>query len=892
MKNNNPIIWFVTLPQLLLAGTLSVSLASRFHTGVLLILIISAIIAVASAVYAMIRRQKPDTVFLVILSVAGCLMLASSMLLLGGAATFTGYLTPKLIALLLCGVMSLYAVSSLAKSLEPEIDAGRYILALTALPIAWFIIFNIVTGIRLAALAIILIVTGALAVIFLLVRVGYSRAAKALASSGVQKPSLRVLFLIFSIGLPLICLILNAALDNLFGDFMSPWFFIIPVLNGALLLLSPFSDKRLGLLRFFLLSASLSYFVYFFVVFVPYMPLGIFGLLFYGLGVLIFAPVGAITMQLIELNRERMRLLPLWGGKRLILSFVLALLLIPAFLLTDVIGDRNNLENAMSYLETSEAVSGDNVNTNRLKRTLDNAPGTLEINRDMFFNFTTARNTPLLSCAYSKIALGGKVLTGSDIKQLRHLFFDEYKTSENRDITTGLTINENSLSDVRLIDVTTETTYDPDIGADRTWINLTLEGSEVNSEYVTVFNLPDGAYISDYYLYLGTVRKYGLLTDQRAAMAVYESIVRVRADPGMLRYVGDGMLELRVFPFPFAGRNVRHTGFEIIHSQSFEFALDDQTISVEATVSPEEVFFQGGVLLSGAVKQSLPVADIRDFSYYFVVDCSEDSLINYQLSLIDDYASMNNIADAGVIFASYNLTESTIEQMRTVPVTPKHGFNLALAIKTILTDKDDDTVPLIVFTSSNPAGALLPEHSSWPAKRFPESPYYYHLRSDLMLTPYAFDGNRIGSPVAAPELIPIRSYKDTFVRDDNFCEIVSRPGDGAFVITGNQYLDALAMDTAFKSQSSMDSRTSLMMLRASFRTHVLTKQTAFIVVETTEQEAELWRMQELLLVQQENTVVHEALDEPPMFLMVLTFAVFACVALFLHQHMRRRRVYR
>ena len=876
MKNNKSILYFVTLPQLLLTAALIASLKIRLHTGTLWMLIINVIIIVASVVYTILRRKQPDKKELIALTILSFFMLSASTLLLGGATLFVGFLSVRLIALLLCGVTAFYAVLTLAKSLIPKIDAGRYILALAALPFAWFLLFNIITGIRLATLAIILIVAGALAAIFLIVRIVLARGAEALATSGIQKTSLTVLFPIFSIALPLIGLTLNVSISNLFGDFSSPWFFIIPILNGILLLLPPFSDKRLCLLRFVLLSAALGYFVYFFVVFIPYIPLGIFGFM-YGLGILIFAPTGALVMQIIELNRDRKRLLPLWGGARIVLSFALALLLITVCLLTGIVGDRQNLENAMSYLETSEIVSEKSINVDRLKRTLDSAPGTIEVSRDTFFSFNTVNNTPFLSSAYSALVLNGKVMKNNEITRLRCLFFDESDGQGDQGVTAGLAVNENSLTDVRLTDVTTETIYDAEIGASRTWVNLTLQGNRENSEYVTLFTLPDGAYISNYYLDVGGARKYGILADERAAMAVYESIVRVKKDPGVIRYVNEKQLELRVFPFPFAGSSIRQTGFEIIHSQSFEFTLDSKTITVKSTNDLDKVQFQGGILLSGAYKQSLPKSVKRVPSYYFIVDSSENSLVNYQISQIESYASMYNITDAQVIFASYNITEVPLKDARTISVTPRYGFNLALAIKKILSGNSDNSVPIILFTSSNPAGAILPEHSSWLAKRFPESLYYYRLRDDLMLMPYAFGDNSMGTPVTDPVVIPLLAYENSYVRDDFYSEIIPLSSSDSFTITGNQYRDALALDIALRSQPSMDAQTSLTLLRASFRSRVLTRQTAFIVVETSEQEAEIWKAQELLL-QQDSTMARETLDEPPMLLMLIVFAALAIIA--------------
>jgi hypothetical protein len=675
-------------------------------------------------------------------------------------------------------------------------------------------------------------------------------------------------------------------MGNLFGDFSAPAFFIIPVVNGVLLLLPSFTDKRLALLRFFLVSAALVYFLYFFVVFVPYMPIGLLGLL-YVVGVLLFAPAGALAMQVIELIREWRQLRPLWGGGRVLAAFVVALLLIPACMLSSYIGDRQNFENARTYLTTSEAASGERVDLVRLQRTLDNAPGTFEIQRDidLFSDFSSANNTPFISAAYSALVLDNKVMKDGDIDRLRRLFFDAYDETEDR-VSDGLTVNGDDLTDVRLTDVTTQTTYDAKAGAYRTWVHLTLQGpaDSWNDEYVALFSLPEGAYVSDYYLDVGSVRKYGILADDRAAMATYEDIVRVSQDPGVLHYAGSGQLELRVFPF--SDGETRQTGFEVIHSQGCEIALDGQTIALEAADTPDEVAFHGGVLISAAMKATLPAVSPRPLTYYFVVDSSAHSSIEYQLSLAEDYATMEGIDDARVIFASYDLTETTLPDARHVRVMPQCGFNLALAVRQALSENGSDTAPVILFLSGNPAGALLPESSAWLAKAFPESPYYYHLRDDMKLIPYAFDTNEAGKAVDAPVVVPLRQYHGEYVRDDGQSEIVPDGGADGYAGTGSQYADALALDAALSRNPAMDKTASLTMLRAAFRAHVLTPQTSFIVVETAAQEAELMEAQERLL-ERDSAAARETLDEPPLALMVALAAGLAAAGLLIRRKKKR-----
>jgi hypothetical protein len=880
------LFWFVTLPQTLLAACLIALLAAQPHAGAVWMLALCAAVDAAFTAYAIARRKLPeaDKPILIALAAAAALLLGASMQLLDGAYLF-GAVSLRLIAMLLGVVTALYAVLALIKVLRPHAEAGKYMLGLVALPLAWFLAFNIFTGVRLQTIAMILIVAGAMAAVFLIIRIAGMRGAGVLATSGAQNRKLTVLYSIFSIGLPLVGLTLNISMGDLFGDFSAPAFFIIPIVNGVLLLIPSFADKRLLLLRFFLVSGALVYFLYFFVVFIPYMPIGLLGLI-YVVGALLFAPAAALALQFIELIREWRQLLTLWGGGRVLIVFIAALLLIPACMVTSYIGDRQNLNSALSYLETSETTSGESVSLTRLQRALDNSSGTFEISRDidLFSDFSATNNTPLISAAYSALVLDNKVMKDGDIDRLRRLFFNEYDETEDN-ISDGLTVNGADVTGIRLTDVTTQTVFDKEAGAYRTWVNLKLQ-SPVDSwsdEYVALFSLPEGAYVSDYYLDVMGERKYGILGDDRAAMATYEDIVRVSQDPGVLHYTDGGQLELRVFPF--SQGETRSTGFEVIHSQSCEMTLGGQTIPLDVVNAPDEVPFNGGVLVSADMKKTLPEAGPRNLSYWFIIDSSAHSSIDYELSMAEDYAAMEGIKDAQVIFAAYDLTETTLKDARRARVSPRCGFNLALAVRQALSESDDGVAPVIIFVSGNPAGALLPQHSAWLAKQFPESPNYYRLRDDMKLIPYEFDTNKAGKAVDAPVIVPLKQYHDAYVRDDGQSEIVPDSSTNEYAGTGSQYADALALDAALSRDPAMDKASSLRMLRASFRAHVLTPQTSFIVVETAEQEAELMELQERLL-ENDSATVRETLDEPPLALMMVLAAGLTTVYIII----RRKRM--
>ena len=81
---------------------------------------------------------------------------------------------------------------------------------------------------------------------------------------------------------------------------------------------------------------------------------------------------------------------------------------------------------------------------------------------------------------------------------------------------------------------------------EQTWRNDTDRAQE--GSYL--FPLPEGATVSDFALYDGDRRMAGRLLDKDQAADTYEGIVRHQRDPALLRYVGRGAYEVKLYPVP------------------------------------------------------------------------------------------------------------------------------------------------------------------------------------------------------------------------------------------------------------------------------------------------------------------------------------------------------
>ena len=80
----------------------------------------------------------------------------------------------------------------------------------------------------------------------------------------------------------------------------------------------------------------------------------------------------------------------------------------------------------------------------------------------------------------------------------------------------------------------------------QTWRNDTDRAQE--GSYI--FPLPEGAVVSDFALYDGDRKMTARMLDKDQASDTYEGIVRRQRDPALLRYVGRGAYEVKLYPVP------------------------------------------------------------------------------------------------------------------------------------------------------------------------------------------------------------------------------------------------------------------------------------------------------------------------------------------------------
>ena len=115
----------------------------------------------------------------------------------------------------------------------------------------------------------------------------------------------------------------------------------------------------------------------------------------------------------------------------------------------------------------------------------------------------------------------------------------------------------NHLVDVRLEDQVAITTLE------QTFRNHT----DRNLEATYIFPVPKGASVNKFTMWVDGKETSGELLDAKKANAVYTEIVRRTQDPGLLEYMGNSMMKLRVFPIPPKGDQKIKISFTSVSQQ-------------------------------------------------------------------------------------------------------------------------------------------------------------------------------------------------------------------------------------------------------------------------------------------------------------------------------------
>ena len=807
-----------------------------------------------------------------------------------------------------------YSLFALVVSFQIRLIERRQWLGLlfaVAIPVIWYLSYQIILPLwrpvhddfYIHAIAILLIAS-TLAFLFFLIKAVYFFVST--RAGAFQK--YRLIWLIpITLILPIAGLIVNnngifgTFPKGFFGNFSNYWFFILTVLNSVLICLPSLQNKTYRLILFLGRITTFAFTLYFFLVFLPFLPLSIFLMIAVGVGFLMLAPLMLFVVHVNELFVDFAFVNEHFQKRKIVAACVACFLLIPLIITAVYKWDKAVLNEALEYVYSPDYSKKYSIDENSMKNMLhDIKEHKKEIDVIAF------QGTPFLSWYYTRIVFDNLTLSDAKINMMESVFSGEryYYQLGSIDIRN---------SNVKISNIFTKSDYDKERGVWTSWIDLEITRRAVANqnfgfaEYATVFNIPEGCFISDYYLYIGERKEPGILAEKKAAMWVFNKIRSENLDPGLLHYLNGNGILFRVFPFS-AGEK-RKTGIEFLHKEPVSLSIDGHTIKLGNETPVENVEMTNAVYVAAKQKQFLPRIKRKPY-LHFLLDASlgTEEAAEKLIQQVEHFTKMNAALakDARISFVN--------TYVETVPLDDKWsaryksssfegGYYLDRAIKKALFDtytQQEESYPILIAVTDNFNKALIHnDFSDWQFT-FPEDDKFYELNKDGKLFSHSLtkDPNQgklinkldISKHVLAYKLT---DGKEIYLPDNNKPSLV--PKGNALVAADRDmqeknWMSAAAMQGMWHSQT-LYPKTSLKdpfaLVKLSFLSKIMTPATSYIVVENEAQKAMLLKKQQQALSGNKNLDLEEetqSMSEPGLLLMAVLLGV---VLYFLKKRKRR-----
>lgn len=703
---------------------------------------------------------------------------------------------------------------------------------------------------------------------------------------------------IICVVLPLIGLFFNNSIgsgsffsnnEGIIGNFSNVWFFILAVLNGILVCLPNSENKVYRLLTFIGRSITYCYTVYFFLVFLPLLPFSIIIIIVIGMGFLMLAPLMLFVIHTNTLSEDYIYLKSHYSKAVLNSILVFGFLIIPILISAKFLTDKKAITETLAYIDTPDYTKTYNIDTESISNTINTIKHHKE-GRNSGFLF--GRNTPYISSYFKWLVLDNLTLSDKKINTIERVFIGD-------DIQKSNTITTNRNSDsVNISNITTESTYDKTQNAWVSWVKLeiTNNSTSINNEYSTVIDLPNGCWISDYYLFVGDKKEPGILAEKKSAMWIYSQIRNQNRDPGLLYYLSGNRVAFNVFPF--GSKEVRKTGIELIHKEPIQFKIDDHFVELGSADNSlkEPIETKNLIYVSSKYKETLPKLN-REPYFHFLVDVSKNKSEN-----IADYATriksvLNNHPEtannAQISFVNSYVTTSPLESNLDELLnkqTYEGGFYLDRAIRTTLYkayEEQDNTYPILVVVTDSIQKAIVNGDFNDLTFTFPESNLFYELSENGELIEHSL----VNDPLEPlPKILrecqfcesvieyQLSTNKTVYLPNNGKSDIVLK-ADNIQIdeqeIKQKSWISGLTLFGQYRSHILHPETSStewLQTVKYSFISKIMTPYTSYLVVENEAQKATLHNKEKEVLNANKSLDAGEetlSMSEPSMFVMII-----------------------
>ena len=377
--------------------------------------------------------------------------------------------------------------------------------------------------------------------------------------------------ILFGLVLPLAGLALNLTIPFP-ADFANPWAWGLAVFSGAVLFL-PARDDRLGLAGYLLKFAAAPFVIYFFVLFVPFLPLAIPAIIAVGSGFLILAPTLLFRYWTRDAYESYKALRPRFGRIRLVAMALAAAAVLPLGFAIDVEMERRDVKALLAW---------------HTEEDFDAPPAPMPVSQKRaekimkgINDYTFGSEIPFLSAwrtwrVYDGMYMADKLRNELNLRILGKKIADERDwEGRSRNLFGGgvfgmNTARRSSSRGARgrwfarpdKTDMFTAAAS-PAEGADSDpafTVNVKTTAEREGCEFIADLELPAGAWIEGMRLKMTNgVWKTARPSERKAAEWVYEQITVRRLDPSIITLDTPTSGTLKVCPVGKDGREVEFT---------------------------------------------------------------------------------------------------------------------------------------------------------------------------------------------------------------------------------------------------------------------------------------------------------------------------------------------
>lgn len=440
-------------------------------------------------------------------------------------------------------------LGSLDLGVRRKVDSVVTLAALVLPPVIWYAVLRLLADGFLGGSFAPSVLTGLFVALTVLVLIAFHRFLLFVHGWLTRRRHRALLLVVAAWAAPLGGLWLNARIPFPF-DFQGVSVYVLTVLNGVALLVPSRTDSRSGVAAWMLRGATYPFTVYFFVVFLPFLPLSLLAMIACGAGFLILAPTFLFLVHTRFLAEETLRIAARLGRGRAIALLALSIAVLPTGFVARALLDRAALSVAIDAVYHSRSPDATRkVNRVFLRSSLRHLR---RVKKGLYLPFVTE--------GYRRIVFDGMVLPAAKMDHIHHVFFGEplpqiedrsrgflgFVRGRRRAMSGDVTLPSRA---VRLADVavTTETSE----GQTHATVELVMQNEARGlAEFATELHVPAGVLIERYELDMRGTAVRGRIFERKSAMWVYHMIRDTeRIDPGLLVYETPTKLRLRVYPF-------------------------------------------------------------------------------------------------------------------------------------------------------------------------------------------------------------------------------------------------------------------------------------------------------------------------------------------------------